>query len=135
MAQAFSHQVHSFLECPVCSMIPRSLPVLACAAGHVVCELCGPRLVQCPLCRKSLCGRNTNTIIGSIIEIAQHKCKFNIFNCGVEKPLNEIEAHEKECRERTIVCPFGACKKEVQLRKYEFHSLFNQCAIDLGKLT
>ena len=60
------------------------------------------------------------------------KSFFSVFGCEIERPLTEITDHEEECAERTVKCPFGACKREVQLRKYNYHSLLYQCAIDLG---
>ena len=133
MAENFNEQVHSLIVCPVCYQIPRVVPVLACPGGHILCEQCGPKLVVCPLCRKTLYGENSNSVVGSIIEIAMHPCKYSIFQCSVEKPLSEIAQHEESCEQRTIICPYGGCKQEVQLRKYDLHSISNQCAIDLGE--
>ena len=106
----FQIQVHSILECPICLRLPRSLPVLSCTSGHIICDYCAidEDVTDCPQCREQMyC---TNTLAGQIASICIHPCSYNFLGCPVGMSMDEIESHEKVCPERTIKCIF----------KYEF---------------
>ena len=60
---------------------------------------------------------------------ADYKCKFNAYGCNVEMELNKIDVHAKTCPERTAICPFSSCKREIQIKKYNEHSIEKGCAI------
>ena len=131
----FKSEVQEILKCPVCHVIPRLLPIISCASGHIICNECRPSVYKCPLCRGSLFNRNFNSPIGAIVEIVKHKCKYHMFGCKYETNMMDIKEHEMICQERTIRCPFVSCHQEVQLRNFMEHALAKECAIDLGILS
>ena len=48
--------------------------------------------------------------------------------------LDEIAAHEKQCPERTVVCGYRDCSKDIQLKDYVEHAMTMECAIDLERI-
>ena len=129
MAESLS-KIGESLECPVCYKIPRDLPIPCCEVGHIVCQDCRRRVTDCPTCRGKLLS-NTNSLAGSLIILVDHKCKFSSFGCEVKMKFEEIVHHEKTFPERTIFCPFTLCKKEIQVKKYDEHSIDEACAVFL----
>ena len=128
----FENKVHDILECPVCFRIPREIPVPACSAGHIVCKQCRSQVSHCPTCRRAI--NCTNTLVGYISNISQHKCSFFMFGCNHKYSILQIKVHEELCPERTIKCPYRDCKKDVQLKTYREHAIIEECAIDLNRV-
>ena len=128
MARSLS-KLEESLECPVCYKIPRDLPIPCCVAGHIVCQPCRSKVTNCPTCRGRL-DSNTSSLAASQIMMIDHKCKFSYFGCEAKMKLDEINIHEKNCPERTIICPYGKCKKELQLKKFSEHIRANKCAFN-----
>lgn len=120
------------LECPVCYKIPRDLPIPCCVAGHIVCQPCRSRVTDCPTCRGRL-ESNTSSLAASQIMLVNHKCKFSFFGCDVKMKLDGIVVHEKSCPERTVICPYGKCKEEVQLKKFPEHARFRKCGYKVSR--
>ena len=131
--ESFREKVQKIVECPICYTMPRTLPVASCNRGHLVCENCRANVHLCPLCRSSLYNNFTNAVAGSIIEIAVHKCRFQVFGCETQGSIQEIEMHEKNCSERTVHCPFVGCRNEIQMKTFETHAITNECGIPIGK--
>lgn len=129
---SFQVKVEEIIECPVCFNIPRELPVPSCRAGHIVCRPCKKEMRLCPTCRHSL--NYTNTIVGNLAQLAEHKCSFRVFNCNVVTNIHDIIIHEKNCPERLVNCPFRECNKSIQLKKFEDHTVDEHCAVDLDRL-
>ena len=98
-------QIAELLQCPVCFLLPRKLPIQSCSQGHIICHNCKPSVRFCPICRGSLM-YNTNTLAGHIASILPHFCKFQVFGCQAKLSFETVEQHEKSCPERTVVCPF-----------------------------
>ena len=98
-------QLYRILECPVCNKLPRTLPVVCCGAGHIICEECRCHTSLCPLCRGSLVF-STNTVAGQICTILQHSCRYKSIGCPITSSVDKIAEHELRCPERTIICAF-----------------------------
>ena len=64
--------LESVVECPVCLVIPRDLPIPCCPAGHIICRPCRGRVLHCPTCRRQL-GDNTSSLAAALIERVKHK--------------------------------------------------------------
>ena len=101
----FQIKVTEILECPICNRMPRTLPVMSCSAGHIVCDSCMDEdVVDCPQCRARI--HCTNTLAGQLVSIAVHSCSFRYLGCNVGLNIDEIASHEKVCPERTTKCIF-----------------------------
>ena len=114
--------VKSHLECPVCFNIPRDLPIPCCPSGHIVCRPCKKRVTDCPTCRQPMPESMTNSLAGALIEQVQHKCKYSDHGCVVKMMLKDLQAHEKNCPERTIQCPYHICDSIVALKDFNEHA-------------
>ena len=108
------------LQCPVCLLIPREVPIPACPAGHIVCKECRVNVTTCPTCRRPMSGDGTNTLANKMIERVPHPCKYG---CQVKNYLKEIKEHEKRCTERSVKCPHLGCKEMVQVINYQQHAM------------
>jgi len=115
--------LESHLECPVCLNIPRELPVPSCPSGHIVCRPCKKRVTDCPTCRQPMPANMTNSVVGSLIEQVQHKCKYSDQGCEVKMMLEDLVNHEKHCPERTIKCPYYNCARLLKLQDFDKHAL------------
>jgi len=115
--------LESTLKCPVCLNLPRDLPVPCCPSGHIVCRSCRPQVAdnKCPTCRQQMPANMTNSVVGSLIEQVEHKCKFSDQGCEVKLRLKEIKIHEKSCLKRTVKCAFKNCGINVMLNKFKSH--------------
>ena len=38
------------LECPVC-LVTASVPIYSCPESHLICNICRPKVTECPECR------------------------------------------------------------------------------------
>ena len=132
MMSKFQQKTQEIIECPVCGQIPRNFPVVACSAGHIVCGECkkDEKISICPSCRRQL--NCTNTLVGYIAMMCEHKCMYHVFGCDFKSKIDEISQHERTCVNRTIVCPFKDCGRDIELRNYEKHALLKECAINLN---
>ena len=117
------------LQCPVCLLIPREVPIPACPVGHIVCKKCRVNVTICPTCRRPMHQEGTNAIVNRMIERVPHSCKYS--QCQVKNYLKEIKEHEIRCPERTVKCPYLRCDDEVQVSEYQKHAMAkkNTCNI------
>ena len=104
------------LQCPVCLLVPREIPIPACPVGHLVCQRCRVNVNICPTCRRPMLKNGTNTLANKMIERIPHPCKYS--QCHVKNYLKEIVKHEARCPERTIKCPYLWCNEQVKVAEY-----------------
>jgi len=114
-------RIQSQLECPVCFIIPRELPVPCCPSGHIVCRPCKERVRDCPTCRQPMPANMTNSVVGALIDEVQHKCKYSDQGCEVKLMLKDLVTHEEQCPEGTFICPYSGCAKLVKLKDFDKH--------------
>ena len=74
------NDLESVVECPVCLVVPRDLPIPCCPAGHIMCRSCRARVLHCPTCRRQL-GDNTSSLAAALIERVKHRCQYSEFGC------------------------------------------------------
>jgi len=123
--------LESVVECPVCLVIPRSLPIPCCPAGHIMCRPCRGRVLHCPTCRRQL-GDNTSSLAAALIERVKHKCQYSEFGCTHRDLLRPLTQHEEACPERTLQCPPpNGCQERVQLRGYHEHAVKQGCSVEM----
>ena len=91
----------AFLKCPVCSNVPRELPIPQCPSGHIVCKDCRRSLSECPTCRRRLFANNNSSIAAFLIDLIPipHKCKFRDIGCEEKGLLSDLKIHEEKCLE------------------------------------
>ena len=64
----------------------------------------------------------TNSVVGSLIEQMEHRCRFSDYGCEVKMLIQSLRNHEKKCTERTIKCPFRNCGATIQLKEFNSHA-------------
>ena len=111
-------EVESLLECPVCLTLPRDLPIPSCSSGHIVCQTCRPKVLNCPTCRQKMPKKNKNTVAGSIIEQMEHKCRHD--GCNVKLKLQKIKIHERHCSNEYITLNTSGINKGRTLKTVRF---------------
>ena len=124
--------IEAALECPVCFMIPREVPIPCCTAGHIVCKPCRSKVRDCPTCRGRFYS-NTSSVVAALIHQVNHSCK-NV-GCDVKMRLDDIVKHEKNCPERSVSCPYQMCKAVVQLKKFHHHVQEARCTVNCPGLS
>jgi len=115
------------LQCPVCLLIPREVPIPACPVGHIICKTCRGNMTTCPTCRRLMPEDGTNTLANKMIELVPHSCKYS--KCQVKNYLKEIEEHEARCPERAVKCPYLYCNanEEVKVSEFKKHAIDKDC--------
>lgn len=87
----------SYLECPVCYETLVS-PIYQCQNGHIVCNQCIERLVQCGECRVSLAGsRIRNVALENICKSVDVKCPNKSEGCSVLTTVEMLKNHLEIC--------------------------------------
>ena len=92
------------LECPICLVIPDSLPIYQCQEGHVICNSCHSKINTCPVCRVSLNFKIRALGVEKILRKILQKCK----HIGCNKFSVDIDEHEANCEfapSLAIKCP------------------------------
>merc|ERR1712110_1407433 len=84
------------------------------------------------VCRQKMSANMTNSVVGSLIEKVEHKCRFSDQECEVKMLIKDLRIHEQRCPERTVECPFRKCGETVQLRKFSLHAIDVRHSIKLS---
>mgnify|MGYP001259564992 CR=1 FL=1 len=103
--------IRKCIECPVC-LEERTAPSYhwyQCHNGHLFCNVCLPRLRECPQCRVKLPKPPIRCLaldeVSSIIEI---QCRYAYKGCKTSMPAGKIVHHEtQECPYRPWKCPLS----------------------------
>jgi len=111
----------SLLECPVCLDLPLP-PIRTCCQGHIICSLCCPRLMVCPLCQQHI-GTGRNFFAEDFLNKSTMKCKFSPDGCLTELSGSKIREHMDTCFYRPIKC--RQCGRKVAFSDIDDH-LFNE---------
>jgi len=123
--------LETVVECPVCLVIPRDLPIPCCPAGHIVCRPCRGRVLHCPTCRRQL-GDNTSSLAAALIERVRHKCQYSEYGCEYKQLLSHIVRHEEVCPVRLVSCPPpNGCQEKVLLKEYHKHAVMQGCSVEM----
>ena len=59
------------LECPVCLDTADTSPIYQCPEGHLVCEECNAKMVECPQCGHSLMNARNRTAEALALRLTQ----------------------------------------------------------------
>ena len=91
------------LECPVCSkyMCP---PIILCANGHNICNICRQKVSQCPKCLKQFVD-SRNLALEGLARQVMYPCKYQSYGCTEISEHDNIVGHQATCRYNQQVCP------------------------------
>ena len=100
------------LECPVCLDTCDSSPIYQCPEGHLLCQRCNQRLVDCPQCGHALVNSRNRTA-----EDLAVKLQVNVIS--LDLPVTKNQILNTKCQ-LIIFCCFKLKREETWL----FSSLF-----------
>ena len=91
------------LECPVCLeyMIP---PIVLCANGHKICEICRQNIYSCPTCRDYFVS-NRNQALEDLARQVKYPCKYRSYGCTELFDHDTIVGHQVKCLYIPQICP------------------------------
>jgi len=124
-----NNNLKAFLECPICTMVPRKMQIFSCLNGHDICEHCFGSLGR-EVCPQGDCSYG---VPGSVkvrarklemmIENAEFElnCRFSKAGCLVEGLRKDLDEHEGDCSFRTVPCPILNCEDKISLRMLDNH--------------
>lgn len=117
-------KLKTYLECPVCLLLPRSR-IFSCVNSHQICESCHSKLVGAKQCPQGGCGFDQPPrrarVFEAMIENSNLDLNCNRPGCDVELKKGCIEAHELKCIYRTVPCPVVDCQKEILFKNLDLH--------------
>eukprot|EP00939_MAST-03C_sp_MAST-3C-sp1_P003429 g3429.t1 len=98
----------SILECPVCfeHMMP---PIYQCPEGHLICNVCRPKLKKCPTCRGVL-GNIRNRAIEQCVAKVVVPCSNSRFGCDETCRVCDMKKHLEKCTFGPYKCPRSRSK-------------------------
>jgi hypothetical protein len=97
----------SELECPVCTeyMWP---PITLCENGHNICDICRPKLDECPTCRKRFLNTR-NVVLEKLARRVKYPCSYRQFGCKEMFAHDMLDEHQVKCWYRVLTCPAARC--------------------------
>ena len=113
-------EIEDALECVICLEFPKNSPVYQCENGHVLCNACHGRVINCPSCRVRL-GRIRCLAVEKVIAKFGGPCKFSKFGCNARLPHELLPSHETMCDWKPVPCPSPNCKEIVPVLKMSKH--------------
>ena len=103
-------EIQEELECVVCLDIPSSAPVFQCDHGHILCNSCHVKLVECPICKIKL-GNTRCLAVEKILAKYPKSCEFHNYGCNIKLQKSDLDAHTEVCIYKPLKCPSLNCEK------------------------
>ena len=117
---SISQDFRKDFECPVCLEVPKSTPIFQCDSGHIHCNICHPKLQNCPICRIKLGAQIRSLMTEKIFTQIQVKCVYE--QCSKLVLIQSIQNHEEKCEFRVINCPISKiCQEKIVVNSLQKH--------------
>ena len=100
------------LECPVCIEHMRP-PIRMCVNGHNICDICRPKLFDCPTCRKRFLSTR-NLALERLTQDVKYPCTYRKFGCKEVFARDKLGKHAVNCRYRQVKCPAARSSSGIQ---------------------
>ncbi len=97
---ASKQEVLKILECPICLEVPFP-PIYNCNGGHIICNVCRPKLTRCALCKAKF-SKGRNRVAESIVLSSRHSCKYREDGCFEVLDGYRMPEHVKTCPLRLV---------------------------------
>jgi len=91
------------LECPVCLEYMRP-PIMLCANGHKICDICKQKVSNCPTCREDF-EYTRNLALEDLARQVMYPCKYRSYGCTEIFNHDKIARHQATCQYTPQVCP------------------------------
>ena len=120
-------KLKTFLECPVCLMLPRN-KIFACINSHKICESCFVKLEgdegakSCPQggCIFDKPPRRARDA-EAIIENSNFQMPCGKPGCNTRVSRGQLKVHEAQCIFRAVPCPHWLCDQEILFKNISSH--------------
>ena len=98
--------VLNVMKCPVCTeyLVP---PIMHCASGHNICNICRPKFIDCPVCGKWY-GSIRNEALEKLAREVKYSCTYRQFGCKEVLALYMLVEHQAKCPYGQLTCPAAA---------------------------
>ena len=93
----------SVLECSVCMEYMRP-PIRMCVNGHSICNICRPKLDDCPICRRQFL-KTRNVGLEKLVQEVKYPCTYRQFGCEEVLVHDKLDEHQAKCLYRQLKCP------------------------------
>ena len=120
--------------CTACKEIPRiqrtGLSVLQCRNGHIICTICKPKLVSCPICRSTETDNRSLFVEEFIKRNLQHKpnkCRHDPCVVNLRMHDGDLAGHEAFCIYREGNCLNNLCHWHGNLNNLISHIKEKNC--------
>ena len=100
--------VLSQLECPQCMEYMRP-PIILCANGHNICNMCWPTVPHCPTCRHQFLNIR-NVALEKLATEATYPCVYRKYGCKGIYGFDLIGEHQEKCDYNPQPCPVNKLK-------------------------
>jgi len=85
------------LECPICLQVSTSSSkFFMCQAGHIVCDVCHPKISCCPICKAHLLGTR-NFFAESLWGMLKVPCIYKKHGCTKLVHVTDFDPHLAAC--------------------------------------
>ena len=101
-------EIQDGLECVICLSIPKSNPVYQCDNGHIFCDSCHYKVIECCTCGVKV-GNTRNRAAEKFLEKCPTLCDFSSFGCSIRLARAEMEEHKSVCLYKPVPCPATTC--------------------------
>jgi len=93
----------SQLECPDCMEYMRP-PIILCANGHNICNICKPEVRHCAICRQQFLNTR-NVALEKVATEVKYPCTYRNYGCGEIYSFDLIGGHQEKCQYIPQPCP------------------------------
>jgi len=81
-------------------------PIILCANGHNICNICKPKMHHCPSCRDQFL-YTRNMALEDLARQVMYPCKYRSHGCTEIRSHDKIGGHQATCRYSPQVCPLA----------------------------
>ena len=81
-------------------------PIILCVNGHNICNICRPKLAECPTCRKRFLSTR-NLALEKLAQEVNFPCTYRKFGCKEVFAHDKLDEHQVICRYSQLKCPIA----------------------------
>ena len=81
-------------------------PIILCANGHNICDICKPKMHHCPICREQFLNTR-NLALEDLARQFMYPCKCRSYGCTDFFNPDKIVGHQATCRYSPQICPIA----------------------------
>jgi len=79
-------------------------PIILCANGHNICNICKPKIPHCPTCRQQFLSAR-NVALEKLAAQVKYPCSYQKYGCEEVFVYDTVRDHQHRCHYRPQICP------------------------------